>query len=110
MARPTYYDIGYAIPSSTCTATLNVVCTTGGFYFGAALHVVSGYADLLVFDNASDTSGIVLGMECITASVPSGARVDVVQWEHRIPIKFDKGITVGITGTAKAVVFYSPKG
>lgn len=107
---PSYGDVSFTLPATLVTSGVTTVVTTGGYFYGMIVHVISGYAEVFAYDNASTATGLTLGIECASAAVSQAPHLDIARYEHYTPVKFKKGITVSVTGTADAIMFYSPKG
>ena len=103
--RPEYQDVEYGVASAAITSTgLIVVATTGAKYHGISMIAKSTQVSIIVYDNATGTSGNLLDTMIIRMG---GDR----QGERTIPVIAKNGITLGVTGSqGEGVVFYGPKG
>ncbi len=99
------FDVDYGLASASITAGLNIVATTEAAYHGIAIVAgTTANAKIIVYDNASATSGNIVD----TFLVGAGDN----KWIDRyIPVKARNGLVVSATGVGvEGTVFFGPKG
>ena len=102
--KPSYFDVSYAIPSNRLTVGLNVVATATADYIGIAISASAAAAKVLVYDNASGTTGAFLDVVLVAAT-------DCQRPDRMFVVRAKNGITVDVQGAGVvATVFYTPKG
>lgn len=98
------FDIPYGLASAAFTTGKTVVATTQAAYHGVAMTAGTTNCSIVIYDNASDTSGNVVDIIGVTAT--GNAWID-----RYIPVIAKNGLTIKATGSGlDGTVFYGPKG